>query len=253
MKSEVEALVKRLNSFEGVDGVDEENAINKCDVSSAKNSKALSLEKGSTLVTCVNDLPLKDHSKNQSINGSVNGSTGCEPLGSTVSDNSLKQASKHNPSETEAQKNKRYARNTALKCLSRREYSFLELQQKLKRFYSDELTQEVLTQLQKDDWQCDVRFAQMWVRSRANRGYGPTRIQQELKQKGVTADIALQAIIEQEDEKNWFDLAQEVYHKKYGRSACVDWKDKAKRLNFMRYRGFTNSHIQDLCVLSFSN
>lgn len=127
--------------------------------------------------------------------------------------------------------------------LARREYSALEIQDKLSEYYHLETIDDVILELQRQDWQSDERFAEMWVRSRANRGYGPQRIQHELKQKGVVVSLIVDALSAYEkNEQTWCDLAQAVYLKKYGAMPSGSWKEDVKRHKFMQYKGF--SHTQ---------
>ena len=122
--------------------------------------------------------------------------------------------------------------------LARREHSAFEIRQKLKRkgFASDAIG-EVLQQLQQSDWQSDARFTEAYIRSRRNRGYGPVRIALELKERGI-AEALYQAQLHATDE-HWLDALRDEYQRKYRGSAIADFAERAKRMRFLQYRGFT--------------
>ncbi len=74
--------------------------------------------------------------------------------------------------------------------LSRREHSSKEIFKKLSpRVESKELLEEEIEKLKADGLLSDERFAESYFQSRKNRGYGPLRIRNELKQRGVGDQI----------------------------------------------------------------
>jgi SOS response regulatory protein OraA/RecX len=83
-------------------------------------------------------------------------------------------------------------RRTAMDLLARREHSRRELKQKLKkRFRDDALIEEQLDTLAEENLQSDTRYAESFLRQRFNRGHGPVRIRQEMRQKGIPDSIRL--------------------------------------------------------------
>lgn len=127
--------------------------------------------------------------------------------------------------------------NIAIRMLARREHSALELSTKLsKKGFEDDVIAELLTRLITLDLQSDERFTECYTRSRKNRGYGPTRIKQELQQRGISAEMIANYL--QEDD-SWVTLAYEVRLKKFGWEQPEDFTEKAKALRFLLYRGFT--------------
>lgn len=129
-------------------------------------------------------------------------------------------------------------RNAAMDFLARREHSAVELEQKLhKRFDDKEAIREAIEKLQDDGLQCDQRFAEHYLRARANRGFGQLKIVQELKQKGVgegNINIAFEQC-----EIDWFELLLAQYEKKYGQAAPEDLQQKARCQRFLLSRGFS--------------
>lgn len=92
--------------------------------------------------------------------------------------------------------------------------------------------------------QSDERFTESFVHHRVNKGQGPYRINQELRQRGVE-----QALIETFMESaafDWLSLAEEVRLKKYGESIPGDAQKKAKQSRFLYSRGFTSEQISQL-------
>jgi len=135
-------------------------------------------------------------------------------------------------------------RLAAMDFLARREHSRRELQQKLrKRFDDEDLIGEQLDRLAEENLQSDARFAESYARQRVGRGFGPLRVRQAMRDKGLSdseIDLALQ-----ENDFDWYSLAREVYRKKYGEAPPQDLKEKARRSRFMQYRGFSPEHLRD--------
>jgi regulatory protein len=134
-------------------------------------------------------------------------------------------------------------RLAAMNLLARREHSVRELRNKLKRrFPDDEKIDEQLSRLVEERLQSDVRFTQSYTRQRITRGYGPLRVREELRERGVSeADVATAM---DEMEIDWCAVAINVMHRKFGTLAAIDLKEQARRHRFMRHRGFTAEHYQ---------
>ncbi|CAA0123551.1 Regulatory protein RecX [Halioglobus japonicus] len=134
-------------------------------------------------------------------------------------------------------------RLAAMNLLARREHSIWELRRKLKRRFTDEsLLDEQLSRLTEQNLQSDLRFAESYVRQRINRGYGPVRLCEELRERGITkSDIALTM---EELEIDWYSHAAQVLKNKFGEQAPADIKEEARRARFMQHRGFTAEHYR---------
>jgi len=92
--------------------------------------------------------------------------------------------------------------------------------------------------------QSDVRFAASYARQRIGRGYGPLRLREELRQRGVSdADVAIAL---EEMAVDWCTVAAEVMRKRFGTEHARDLKEKGKRARFMQHRGFSADHFQQL-------
>ena len=126
--------------------------------------------------------------------------------------------------------------------LSRREHSELELRNKLRlrEFQDDEIT-TVIDYLIENDYLSESRFADSVYRTRVNKGYGKRFIDNELAQKGVNSfDIHT---AEQELDINWYHQIEIVYRKRFGDKPITEQKEKAKRIRFLQYRGFSTDEI----------
>ena len=134
-------------------------------------------------------------------------------------------------------------RLAAMNLLARREHSVRELRTKLKRqFADDEKIDEQLSRLIAERLQSDVRFAQSYARQRISRGYGPLRLREELRERGVS-EVDVAAAMD-EMEVNWSAVAKDVMLRKFGALAAIDLKERARRHRFMQYRGFTAEHYR---------
>ena len=133
-------------------------------------------------------------------------------------------------------------RQQALQLLSRREYSARELQQKLAGAHPAEELAAVLQQLAEQGLQSDQRFAEVWARHRRTQGFGPIRIQSELRQKGISPD-QIQTTLEAE-EMDWFAHASDVWQRRFRGRRERDPRLKAKQIRFLQYRGFTGEQIR---------
>ncbi len=132
---------------------------------------------------------------------------------------------------------KQQLRQKALDLLARREHSQLELKQKLLvRDFDPAEVDDVIAKLAAEQLQSDERFTECYIRSRANRDYGPIRIQQELRLKGIETAIDV-------NNQLWFDNATRAKLKKFGNSIPQDLQARAKQVNFLQYKGFTHDQI----------
>jgi regulatory protein len=130
------------------------------------------------------------------------------------------------------------AKAVAVKLLSRREHSAHEIREKLRQreFDSDEIEQ-VVEELKAGGWLSDERFAEAYIRMRQLKGFGPVRISMELKERGVD-ELIVESLLDAND-ASWMRVLEQQYQKKYRNTAIDDYNEKAKRIRFLQYRGFT--------------
>lgn len=127
-------------------------------------------------------------------------------------------------------------RSYAFALLTRREYSKMELLEKLKQYAMNE--QEVIDlvdELAEQHYQSDQRVAEQLVASQMRKGKGVYRIKQALQAKGLDSDL----IEDDLQDIDWFEQAYQLKVKKFGTDVATDPKQKAKQVRFLQYRGFT--------------
>ena len=124
--------------------------------------------------------------------------------------------------------------------LARREHTGKEILSKLKnRVESVELLKAEIDKLEEEGLIDNKRFAEQYIHSRSAKGYGPLRIKQELKQRGVNENIA-QPLLNNVD---WNSFAIAVLKKKVNHELPKETKPVLKLKKFLNYRGFDFSQI----------
>ena len=135
-------------------------------------------------------------------------------------------------------------RRKAMDLLARREHGQEELRRKLlAKGYAQQAVDELLEKLVQENLLSDQRFTESYVNFRSKKGFGPLRIAQELKEKGISSAL-LQKYLD--DGAYWLDMANEVREKRFGADLPKDYKDKAKQMRFLQYRGFGHEQIRHL-------
>lgn len=141
------------------------------------------------------------------------------------------------------------AQSYVLYLLAKREYSQVELRQKLRlKEYDEDEIESALSQAVENGWQSDERFCAVFIRYRSGQGYGPRRLNQELRQKGVPDWLISQEM--ENAEIDWFALAERVFEKK--RPPVWDYKAKQKMWRYLISRGFYNDHFDHLMELDYA-
>ncbi len=135
------------------------------------------------------------------------------------------------------------ARKKAMDLLARREHARAELQRKLVAAGFDaDITADALHQLMQEGLQSDRRFVESFVQSRINQGKGPLRIHADLAQRGIAAGLVDELLTE--IDHDWHSAAREARVKKFGRAEPADFKDKARQMRFLQYRGFEPDQVR---------
>lgn len=132
--------------------------------------------------------------------------------------------------------------DSALRLLTRREHGAKELCNKLQvKGFSRLEAEEALAQCQRLELQSDRRFVENVCRARIRQGYGPIKISQELKSKGIDADLIHSEL--QQEQNNWIDYALEVWHKKCKGQLALSFTEIQKHQRFLLSRGFSSDVI----------
>ena len=131
----------------------------------------------------------------------------------------------------------RAALDSAVRSLGQREHGRRELERKLSaKGHAPELIERVLVYLSAHDLQSDDRYAEGFVRSRIQKGYGPVKIRQELNGRGVSEDALERQLTEPAD--FWLDVARRVLDRKFGPDVQHDREAWNTRARFLARRGF---------------
>lgn len=124
----------------------------------------------------------------------------------------------------------------ALRYLSTREHSRLELRRKLARYAEDgDDVEALLDFLEKNNWLSQERFAESLIHRKASR-YGNSRVVAELQNHGVNGEAL--AELKSELKETEEARAKEVWRRKFGKVA-VDAAERAKQMRFLLTRGFS--------------
>ncbi len=128
----------------------------------------------------------------------------------------------------------------ALRYLVRREHSRAELARKLApHAESPQAVAAILDALSSRRQQSDERFASERARV-LSRKFGPARIRQDLKAKGVIDEV-----VDRLCSGNELEQARQIAQKKFP-SETSDRKELARRMRFLQGRGFSIDVIRSV-------
>jgi len=129
----------------------------------------------------------------------------------------------------------------ALRYLSMREHSRLELARKLSRYAEEgDDVEALLDFLEKNNWLSQERFAESLVNRRAGR-FGASRVLAELQQHGVQGDEL--AELKSSLHATEAGRARDVWRRKFG-TPPQDAAERAKQMRFLAQRGFSQGAIR---------
>jgi regulatory protein len=131
----------------------------------------------------------------------------------------------------------------ALRYLSAREHSRMELRRKLSRHALEgEDVEAVLDALEAAKLLSESRFSESLVHRRAAR-YGNSRILLELRSHGIDSDAldGIRADLSQDEGAR----AMEVWRRKYS-TPPADAIERARQMRFLQQRGFTHGAIESV-------
>ena len=129
------------------------------------------------------------------------------------------------------------ATNAALRFLSRREYSKLELYQKLCLKYTSDAAKAAIKKCVDNDWLSESRYIEMLHRHIISQNYGPLKFVLEAKKKGIPSSLYGDFV----RETDWKSVAVAFLSKKLSKSEQISYEEKQKILASLSRRGFSNS------------
>ncbi|ODA31356.1 RecX family transcriptional regulator [Veronia pacifica] len=130
--------------------------------------------------------------------------------------------------------------------LSRRDHSELELRQKLaQRQCPPEDIETAIHYCTEHNWLNDQRFAEALLRQGIAKGHGWQRICLDARKKGV--DMSFLDLAQENAQYDWYEIARETALRKYGdldgQIPAVEFKEQARRIRYLQYRGFNYDQI----------
>ncbi|WP_199611004.1 regulatory protein RecX [Flocculibacter collagenilyticus] len=132
--------------------------------------------------------------------------------------------------------------STAVRMLSQRDYSQQNLADKLlQRGASSDHVTSVIDTCIKEGWLDDERYCERFIAARVASGMGKMRILRDAAQKGIPKNIVETCL--NCTEIDWFQSALTAYNRKFSGISVTDYKDKAKCMRYLQYRGFSFDEI----------
>lgn len=134
------------------------------------------------------------------------------------------------------------ARLVALRLLTGRDFASADLRARLEaRGFAAQAVRTVLEELTDSGVLNESRFAENYVSWHAGRGQGPLRIEADLRRLGIPEPLIEAALAAGPD---WAALAGRVCRGKFGAQVPASWREKARQMRFLQYRGFSADHIR---------
>ena len=129
-----------------------------------------------------------------------------------------------------------------MRLLVRREHSRHELLGKLtRRGFDAAACERVLDELVSENALSDERFAELYVNYRRERGFGPLRIREELRKRGV-GDRLRDAFCSPTD-ADWIARVRSLRNRRFGDQAPLEFQQRARQARFLTQRGFTAAQV----------
>jgi regulatory protein len=134
-------------------------------------------------------------------------------------------------------------RQSALRCVARRDYSSKQLRQKLRDYGYDAATASaVVAQLEEDDILNESRYIERFIGYQIGRGQGPTRINAKLRALGLKQELIAPTLAA----TDWVAHAHEIRRKKFGSALPMHYPDKHQQIRYLQARGFTGAQIREV-------
>ncbi len=133
------------------------------------------------------------------------------------------------------------ARRVALTYLARRARTVAEVRKKLlESGFSEPATTSALHRIQELGYLDDEDYARRYAAARLGRRYGPHRVLQELRRRGVPPEVAQEAVAGASRDEDVFDQVRSLAESRYQRLAGENdvRKRKKKVFDFLLRRGY---------------
>ena len=150
--------------------------------------------------------------------------------------------SSDSPPEPQSGPSANEMRAFAYLLLGRREYSLLELTNRLRKKWPQvDGIETLVDQLEQENLVSNERFAEAFLRSRVQRHQGPLKIRAELRGRGVPDSIISDTLESHSD--SWRALAVKWLDKQH--SDTITFEDKQKYYRRLVNRGFSHGQAMD--------
>lgn len=147
------------------------------------------------------------------------------------------------------------ALRAALKFLGHSPRSEAEVRAKLARLdFSKTAIDATLARLRSLGYVNDENFARDWSRSRAEgRGYGPLRVERELRAKGIEGSLVRRIIEETFCRGQGRETARKLLEKRFGGKDMGDEKVLRRAVAYLQRRGYRGSVIAEVLRVPFED
>ncbi|MEO0972837.1 MAG: regulatory protein RecX [Pseudomonadota bacterium] len=133
-------------------------------------------------------------------------------------------------------------RRRAMDLLARREHARHELRRKLLQRGADgEALEPILDALEADGLLSDARFIEAYLHQQVARGKGPIALEHGLRERGVAASRASDAVGALGED--WVERAVEGRVKRFGAEVPTGDAERVKQARFLQGRGFTGEQV----------
>ena len=137
-----------------------------------------------------------------------------------------------------------------LDLLSRRDYSYRELQTKLQKYSDDlELIKRLLDEMVAKKFINEERYIENFIYTKSKK-FGSQKVKYLLQNK--VNDQSLVNQIYAESQIDEFKLAQQIWQRKFA-SPATESKERAKQIRFMLSRGFSLELILKLMAITLED
>ena len=152
------------------------------------------------------------------------------------------------------------ARKVAFRFLGVSARSVSEIEKRLRKAeFEPEYIEAVVAEAKERGWLDDTKFATDWIDDRADRkGYGKTRLKQELRGKGLdseTIDAAIGEIAPEDEADRCQDVARSRWAKmdREGLDSATRFAEKQRLSQFLLRRGFAHTIIRQVIAQVTAN
>ena len=132
----------------------------------------------------------------------------------------------------------------ALQYLARREHTRNQLRQKLLRHAEADEADEVLDQLERDNFLSEGRYLASYIETQVRKLYGPERIIAGLCHQGYDRSVAERSL--REASVDWLARARRCYTNRFPEAQTMDDRERHRRIRFLRSRGYHEDTIRSI-------